>query len=362
MTFAARSSWKTGGAAPAPSGDLVMEINVTLDEDSLYSLYIGLNMYTGYTSDPLNVVVDWGDGSSNTYTVNDIYSHVYATGGTYIISFSGTCSQIGLSGALGVISWNNSLGLKALLNLGEYVPSSLPSTMEQVRFSDGFNTNNFNDSAVLSWNTSNLISLAFMFENCTAFNQPIGVWNTSNVTTMYGAFVGAAAFNQNINSWDTSNVTDMSYVFQDCTAFNQPLNNWDTSNVTRMSGMFSAASAFNQNISSWDTSNVTQMSFMFKDATAFNQPLNTWDVSLVYQDSDGYEFWNMFSGATSFNQPLSDWNTEFIANMNNMFQNATSFNQDISTWCVSSIASLPSNFNTGGILSAPNFPVWGTCP
>lgn len=101
---------------------------------------------------------------------------------------------------------------------------------------------------------------------------------------------------------------------------------------------------------------------MFKDATAFNQPLNTWDVSQVYLDPDGYDFWYMFSGATSFNQPLFNWNTQSIANMNNMFENATSFNQDISTWCVYFIGSLPSDFNTGGILSAPYFPVWGTCP
>ena len=51
-----------------------------------------------------------------------------------------------------------------------------------------------------------------MFENATAFNQPIGHWDVSNVTNMSVMFYGSP-FNQDISSWDVSNVTDMAGMF-----------------------------------------------------------------------------------------------------------------------------------------------------
>ena len=57
-----------------------------------------------------------------------------------------------------------------------------------------------------------------------------------------------------------SNVTNMEAMFENATAFNQPIGNWDVSNVTDMS-MF--CSPFNQDISSWDVSNVTDMEVCF---------------------------------------------------------------------------------------------------
>ena len=52
---------------------------------------------------------------------------------------------------------------------------------------------------------------------------------------------GASAFNQAL-SFDTSSVTDMNYMFNDAKAFNQPLS-FDTSSVTDMGYMFYVRSA-----------------------------------------------------------------------------------------------------------------------
>jgi surface protein len=46
-----------------------------------------------------------------------------------------------------------------------------------------------------------------MFQNATAFNQPLNTFNTSQVTQMGNMFNGATAFNQNIGSWNVANVT-----------------------------------------------------------------------------------------------------------------------------------------------------------
>ena len=67
------------------------------------------------------------------------------------------------------------------------------------------------------------------------FNQPLS-FDTSSVTTMLFMFYGASAFNQPL-SFDTSSVIDMRYMFKGASAFNQPLS-FDTSSVTTMAQMF----------------------------------------------------------------------------------------------------------------------------
>ena len=136
-------------------------------------------------------------------------------------------------------------------------------------------------SGIELWNTSNVTTMAWMFEDAASFNQPIGIWDTSNVRDMRGMFTGATNFNQDISNWNTSNVTTMREMFLLAEAFNQDISKWDTSNVTDMATMFSHAYAFNQPIGRWNVSNVTNMHNMFSHAKSFNQRLDAWDISNV---------------------------------------------------------------------------------
>jgi len=51
-----------------------------------------------------------------------------------------------------------------------------------------------------------------------------------------------------------------------------------------------------------------------------------------------------------------------VTQMNQMFYIASNFNQNLSGWCVTNFVSEPSGFNTSGIITPANKPVWGTCP
>ena len=133
--------------------------------------------------------------------------------------------------------------------------------------------------------TSNITDMSGLLNgNYAVSNQDLSRWDTSNVTTMASMFEGNNLIDQDLSNWDVSSVDSMWEMFR-ASKFNnggQPLI-WDTSSVTNMAKMFDRASLFNVDISSWDVSSVENMAIMFWDANSFNnggQPL-TWDTSSV---------------------------------------------------------------------------------
>jgi surface protein len=322
------SKLRAATASGTPASAMILEFDTSLG-DTTVELPLG---------GTVNVLVRWGDGTSDVYTTSGTKSHTYSTGGVYQVVITGTLTAFGgivtrpeltkcLSfGSLGLTSLQNAF--IACDNL-TVAPDTLPATV------------------------TNLYSI---FDGAVAFNHDISAWDTSNVTDMTAMFLAAQAFNQDIGGWDTSNVTSMAVMFQGATAFNQNIGAWNTSNVTSMAGMFSDATAFNQDIGGWDTSNVTSMGIMFADATAFNQDIGGWDTSNVTSMA------SMFSNATAFNHDISAWDTSNVTSMAGMFSNATAFNQDLSSWCVGNVQAEPTNFATGSALTTENKPVWGTCP
>jgi surface protein len=207
-----------------------------------------------------NVRVDWGDGTSNSYTVNGNRTHTYAANGIYTIRVQG-----------------------ALLTFGANV--SRPELI-----------------SVTTFGRLGITSLSQAFRSCANLTQvpsqlPLGVTNLGFM------FIGADVFNQDISTWDTSSVTTMASMFQGNAGFNQNISTWDTSSVTTMASMFQGVTVFNQDVSSWDVSSVTDMTNMFNGQNAFQQPLNTWNfVGTV--NLSGFMFGK--TGANKYNTPMYD--------------------------------------------------------
>jgi surface protein len=214
----------------------------------------------------------------------------------------------------------------------------------------------------ISWDTSKVADMSFMFKGATSFAGPIRFSTTANVTTMEGMFQGATSYTGGawdggavIQFWDTSRVTSMASMFDGATSFDRDLRMWDTSSVTNMSSMFRNATAFNFNSAHsdaevatdnhWDTSSVTSMASMFQGASAFNRDIGTWNTSRVTS------FSNMFSGAGAFNRDIGAWDTSAAKNMSNMFRDAVVFNQDVSGWHTTNVQNMSNMFKSASVFS-----------
>jgi surface protein len=231
---------------------------------------IGINLGFGSAA---NVVVDWGDDTSNAYTTSGAKYHTYDEPGIYEVRISGTlqwfrgtvdtphgpklieCQSLG---DLGITNLTDAF--RSCPNL-RVVPRQLPSTVTNLlrlfQDSSGFTAD------VTGWDTSNITEMPSVFINCYDFNQNIINWNTSNVTNMSSMFQNNYAFNRNISNWDTGNVTSMQSMFNGAFIFNQPIGGWDTSSVTNMNTMFRFTFVFNQNLTGWCVSNITSEPFLF---------------------------------------------------------------------------------------------------
>jgi surface protein len=223
------------------------------------------------------------------------------------------------------------------------------------------------------WDTSNVISMAYMFYFNTldsVFNQSLNHFDVSKVATFRAMFFGAnafnngeagnaqqapltwtlstdaevdidirdmfrdaVAFNQNL-PWNTVRVTLMDNAFDGATVFDGNVEDWNTANCTSMVSAFASTGAFNQSIADWDTAACENMSGMFNAATAFNNgdPGNNGSVPLSIDFTATISVASMFAGATAFNQTLGvgpDFTV--CTDMSSMFSGATLFNNGVTT-------------------------------
>jgi len=230
-----------------------------------------------------------------------------------------------------------------------------------------------NSTFDLSWNTTNVTTMANTFNNAYSFNQQLPFWNVSRVTTMASMFAGTSdslktIFNNGqLAGSSTQPLTDASFIpwspplcttfasmFALTSGFNQPMENFINTSVNcSLNSMFASADVFNQNISNWNVSNVTTMNSTFNGATLFNNKSASGlsDASLNWYAPKCVDFGLMFRLTTAFNQSipyLVDTSGVTVGTpvlLSGMFQSATIFNKNISNWNVSRVTQMNSMFS-----------------
>jgi surface protein len=263
----------------------------------------------------VNVVIDWGDGTSEAHTSSGYKLHTYAAPGVYVVQISGRMTAMrhsavatpGLSklirclsfGDLGITSLNEAF--RNCINLIE-CPPSLPASVTTMTLCF-FSCAQFNDPNVCLWNTRNVTAMTQMFQGATRFNQPVGGWDTSSVTTMQGMFVACIAFNQPIGNWDTRRVISFVNMFNAATSFNQQIGGWNTSSTSAIRTMFSGATSFRQTLHGWNMSNVSSMDQLFVNSN-YNQDVSNWDIRRATTLSSSFTpFW----GNENYSAALIAW-------------------------------------------------------
>ena len=252
---------RLGGSAPDPDPTFITAWETTTDAGSITLPLVSTGTY--------DMVVDWGDGSSDTITAHTDAAriHEYATAGAYEVRIEGTCKQ-----------WNFqsvSTSKDKILDVKNW------GNFEVV---DGVNAfrdcTNLDVTAADAPDFSGVTSLNSLFRGCPSLAGGAGfnLWDVSSVTNMFALFWESSLFNADISSWNVSSVTTFYGTFRN-TTFDQDISGWDVSSGTQFAFMF-AYSTFNQDISGWNIQ-PTDLRWMFLGASNFDQDLGGWDISQV---------------------------------------------------------------------------------
>lgn len=322
----------------------------------------------------LDIIVDWGDGTSDTYntnpTVDYTVAHTYSSPGVYTIKIDSPSQSIQGWSLAGGTSQGNKYDREKIIELKQWGyfdfagPSSgnagywcthyfaqanemiitatdvpkITGTSLRGTFSSyqGPNGSVLEIPNLNNWDVSNVENFDGMFGvgSGSNFTTPIGDvsnWDMSSATNIQAMFSGSD-FVGDVSNWDTSNVVQMGGVFNN-TPGNPDLSNWDISNVTSIGSLFANCPNFTGGpwLNNWVfNSGLTQLDRMFF-GTQINTPLNNWQTGNIQS------FYNLF-GNTPFNQDISMWDitgtyqNAFRYGVLDMFAGATDFDQDLSAW------------------------------
>lgn len=148
-----------------------------------------------------NAVIDWGDGTIETITTYNGFSHQYAAIDDHTISITGTFPNIRVANA------TDGLKLKKVLNLG---------TVGWTNFNSAFyGCANLTEVTAGSTDTSAVASLYQAFQGCTSLTSVNLVgFNTSNVDAMLNTFQGCNALTSmaGVEDFDITGLSNAAYL------------------------------------------------------------------------------------------------------------------------------------------------------
>jgi len=246
-------------------------------------------------------------------------------------------------------------------------------------------------SSLANWSAPLCTQYQLMFQSAIAFNQPLtNLVDTSGVATctMNSMFNGATNFNQNIGSWNTSNVTTMANMFEGTTSLSTTTRfNNGQSGLTTITGVTPSTSSYVNSTKTLTSPGATFLTslvvgdvLIIQTATiVYSSAIQsiTNNTNLILTTAFGS---NIASGITAINKQAAgtaplNWNTSNVTTIFQMFRYCVFFNQNITTsgsiWntnLVTTVASLFAGattsliifFNNGQIITGTSAPMGWT--
>ena len=289
----------------------------------------------GIGSGTFDYVIDWGDGTVETYNTDANISHTYATAGDHITKISGDFPHLSMQNLTDDIYREK---LRDVLNWGTIVWQDWTNMF---RSCEGFTGLTATDLP----NLSNVTSFSFLgaFSNFgNHYNSTVQNWDVSNVTNMSN-FSYYGTWRNKISTWDTGNVTDFKNFLRSNTRFDNgadlaDMDNFDVSSATDMSWMFNRATKMaNVYIGSWDVSNVTSFNTFCNPLIMTNSGLENWNIS----NASNFSQFNAY-GQTDIS--LANWTpinmtTASAFMLNNSTMSTSNYDATLISWASQTLQS-----------------------
>ena len=181
------------------------------------------------------------------------------------------------------------------------------------------------------FDTRNVVNMEGMFKNCESlYSLNLSNFYTPKLRRMNDMFYGCGSLEfLDISNMDTSRVTYMNSTFDGCLELNGlDLSNFNTKNVILMDSLFKFCSSLTSlNLSSFDTSNVINMSYMFYETSE----LVTLDITNFNTSKVEYMDYMFFYCNLDYLN-FSNFNTSQAISMSNMFSRSNFHSLDLTSF------------------------------
>jgi len=218
-----------------------------------------------YVTNPVSLLVDWGDGSQDTLNSSGTKLHTYTTAGTYFIRW--------LSGTTERLYFGTTNTPDTTINNSCYREVVSPVDA-------GLGINDASTMFAGCWYLSNWAP--GFFDDA-----------SPNVTSLYGMFAGVGAlttqFNEDLSNWNTSKVKSIQQTFIYCYPFTGTgLQNWDMSNCESFLAAFEyCLFAFTgSTIAGWNTAKNVDLARAFLAADQFTADISGFNCEKVWRAND----------------------------------------------------------------------------
>jgi hypothetical protein len=175
----------------------------------------------GVGNGTFDYVIDWGDGTVESYNTDANISHIYADAGYHITKITGdfpsfkNLSNTVFEGKLkDVLNWGNQifefLQFQKTYGLSVLSATDYPNfSSNGVAFHFGFNRTGL-ISGLENWDTTNVTDVSYMFNNANSVNMSFANWNVEGIGSFKqfapSATLSTANYDATLISWAAQNV------------------------------------------------------------------------------------------------------------------------------------------------------------
>lgn len=242
------------------------------------------------------------------------------------------------------------------------VSENMFKDMKNLESVENINNIKFKEDKSKDKNQADIVTTAYMFEDCTKLKHIGGIenWDLTNVVNADGMFDGCSSITTlDLESWKVPNLELAQGMFMNMKALTTlTLFKQKEASLTRINNMFTGDQKLNElnNIADLKTSKVVEFYQTFAKTSLTTLDLSKWDTSAAGTDKTEtlggmYAMFALMPNLKSIKFG-EKWNTSNVTNMSSMFYNDSNLKSiDVSNWNTKKVTDMHYMFEGSGIQS-----------